>query len=62
MGRDSAVTIVDPLPAIRALAGDAFADFSHFNDLGSAVVGGVAAATIASSLCTGGHPGAAGRP
>ena len=52
VGRDSALTIVDPLPAVRTLEGDAFADFSHFTDLGSAAVGGAAAAAIAPAMCS----------
>ena len=53
VARDSLVPVVDPLPTLRALEADPFADFSHFNDLGSAVVGGVAATAIAPVLCAG---------
>ena len=48
---DSSVVVVDPLPALVPLGKRAFADFSHFTDLGAAAVGGVTARRIAAPLC-----------
>ncbi len=50
-GRDSNVVVVDPLPTLTPLGARAFADFSHFTDIGAAAVGGAAAAKVAGPLC-----------
>ena len=51
IGRDSSVMVVDPLPALTPFGAHAFADFSHFSDVGAAAVGGAAARRIAEPLC-----------
>lgn len=51
IGRDSGVVVIDPLPALTPLGARAFADFSHFTDIGAAALGGTAAARLAGPLC-----------
>lgn len=48
---DSGVLAVDPRAALLATKG-AFNDFSHFNDAGSAVVGGMAARAVSAVACS----------
>ncbi len=50
VAKDSGLVAVDPRPALLATPG-AFNDFSHFNDAGSAVVGGLTARAIAPLVC-----------
>ena len=52
IGRDSSVVVVDPLPALAPLGTRAFADFSHFTDLGAAALGGAVAAKLSGTLCS----------
>jgi hypothetical protein len=51
LGRDSSVTVVDPLPALASLGGAAFADFSHFTEKGSEAMARVIAGAIQPMLC-----------
>jgi lysophospholipase L1-like esterase len=53
LGADSAVVVVDPLPALIPLGSKAFADFSHFSAEGSAVVAAAVAEAVAPRLCQG---------
>ena len=48
---DSAVLIVDPTAALRDAGPVVFADFSHFNDRGAALLAGVASRALAPALC-----------
>jgi hypothetical protein len=48
---DSAVLVVDARQALRSATVPVFADFSHFNDAGAAIVGGEVARELAPSLC-----------
>ena len=50
VGRDSGVVVVDPRASLLAAPG-AFSDFSHFNDAGAAIVGGLAARAVAPRFC-----------
>jgi hypothetical protein len=43
---DSSVAVVDAMPVLHAHAGKLFADFSHFTDLGSAVIAGTMTRTL----------------
>jgi hypothetical protein len=52
IGRDSSVVVVDPLSALAPLGTRAFADFSHFTDLGAAALGGAVAAKLSGKLCS----------
>lgn len=47
---DSGVPLVDATRSLRRESSSSFADFSHFTDRGAAVVGGAAAAQLASLL------------
>jgi hypothetical protein len=51
LGRDSSVTVVDPLPALLPLGDAAFADFSHFTAKGSEAMAGEIGRAIAPKVC-----------
>lgn len=51
VGADSAVTVVDPLSGLRNIGSAAFSDYSHLSSAGAAVVGGLAARALGSTLC-----------
>lgn len=52
VARDSAVALVDASDALRRLdPSKAFADFSHFTDLGAGVVAGIAARAVSARAC-----------
>lgn len=51
VARDSGIVVVDPRAALLKTPG-AFSDFSHFNDAGAAVVGGLAARSVAGQWCS----------
>ena len=51
VGADSAVLVVDPLTPLRATNEPVFADFSHFNDYGAALVGREVALRLAPVAC-----------
>lgn len=50
LARDSGVLVVDPRPALAAQAGQVFADFSHFTDLGSAKVAAALVPVVCGAL------------
>ena len=50
VARDSGLLAVDPRSELLATKGS-FSDFSHFNDAGSAVVGGMTARAISEMVC-----------
>jgi hypothetical protein len=49
---DSGVTVVDPRAALHATP-NAFSDYSHFSDAGSAVVAGLTASAVRPAVCGG---------
>jgi hypothetical protein len=51
VAKDSGLVAVDPRAELLATQG-AFNDFSHFNDAGSAVIGGMAARAVAPIICS----------
>jgi len=48
---DSGVLVVDPAPGLDAARGVPFADFSHFDDEGAAIVAGAVARAMETALC-----------
>lgn len=54
VGADSSVVVVDPREAIAHETPTPFADFSHFNDRGAAIVGGAVANRIRHLICPSG--------
>lgn len=51
VGADSGVLVVDPLAKLRASDVPVFNDFSHFNDVGAALVGAEVARRLVPQLC-----------
>ena len=51
VAKDSAVRLVDPALELKAARPVPFADFSHFTEQGSAIVGGAVARALSPGLC-----------